>query len=121
MPQASEREIAATVDAILSDWIVAEHRNRWPSKAQQRAFLESYRPFAAWIRLHGLTLPVSGHVVAAYLLKMAANGAALSDLELAANAIAFHYSLARAYLDPEPINAAFALLASQTSADRTLH
>lgn len=121
MPLTSEQEITATVNRILADWIEVEHRKAWPEPAELEFYREAYRHFAEWAESYGLRLPATGHAVAAYLLELAADGVPVTDLARLADAIAFHYSLDRAYLDPEPINAAIALLAAQTSPSRTLN
>jgi hypothetical protein len=113
--QSNEREIIATVDAILSPWIAH------PNPVEQRALLKHYDRFAEWVASHGLRLPVSGHVVAAYLLRLAANGAALPTIKHAAEGIAFGYSVHRAYLDHGPVRAALVLLEAQTSPNRVLN
>jgi len=113
--QSHEREIIATVDAILFPWI--SH----PNPVEQRALLKCYERFVEWVASRGLRLPVSGHVVAAHLLELATNGAALPTINRAAEGIAFGYSAHKSYLDHEPVRAALVLLEAQTSPSRVLN
>jgi hypothetical protein len=112
--QTPEQEIESSVKAVLAPWIEAEHARTWP-KHQLRFYAEEFGRFAGWAHSCGLTLPANGHIIAAYLLEMVADGATLRQLERSADAIAFHYATHRTYLDPQPISAALALVAAQTA------
>jgi hypothetical protein len=62
-----------------------------------------------------------GHIAAAYLLELNADGASFPELMQAAAAIDYYYRRARTYLDPLPIDAALALVRAQTAPDRILN
>jgi len=117
----AEQEVEATVNRILADWITVEHAKTWPEPAELEFCREAYRDFAEWAESYGLRVPASANIVAGYLLELAADGVPVADLAHVADAIAFHYSLNRAYLAPEPISAALALVASQMAPDRVLN
>jgi hypothetical protein len=115
----AEEEIEQTVDRVLGDWIAAEQTR---TRAQIRpSYSEEWEIFAAWARHYDVSMFAGGRIVAAFLLERAAGGAQLDDLADAATAVDFYYNWHRAYLDPEPIGAALALIAAQTSPDRTLN
>jgi hypothetical protein len=114
----TEQEITATVDRVLAPWIEAERsltkRGLGPYSGQFRHFLE-------WADYYRLSPWAGGHVVAGYLLELAADGAPLAVLMRALDGIDFFYRLCRQYLNPEPLDAVLALVASQMSPDRTLN
>jgi hypothetical protein len=116
---ATEMEIAETVDQVVGDWISTEMAR---SQREYRRYVNEIDRFKAWLHSYGLTLPVSGRVVAGYLLELAADGASLPELRRAANAIRFYHDVTlHAYLDSRPIRAVLTLAAAQTSPNRVLN
>jgi hypothetical protein len=113
-----EMEIAQSVNAVLAPWIEAE---REQVKRHLEPFSEEFCAFAEWAEDYGVSPWAGGHVVAGYLLELAADGAPLAVLMRALDGIDFFYRLCRQYLNPEPLDAVLALVASQMSPDRTLN
>ena len=87
--------------------------------AKQR---DEFRVFLDWAAFYGLHMPdVGGDQVAVYLLEMLADGASLSDVKRAANAIAACYDQSRCFLDLVPVRAALKIAAAQLAPGRTLN
>jgi hypothetical protein len=76
---------------------------------------------ATWAAFYGLRMPVSGEEVATYLLEMMVDGASLTDVKRAANAIVACYAQRRHFLDLVPIKAALKIAAAQLSPGRILN
>jgi hypothetical protein len=102
-------------DSILAAWIRAE--TTMPTQRQH----EDFRQLLDWARWYDIAMPLSGEEVATYLLELMADGAALPDIKRAAKSIEACYAQRRCFLDIAPIKAALAIVAAQTSPDRTLN
>ena len=99
-------------------WIAVESER---TRRHLKAFGEEFARFLSWAHYYGLNPSAGGHIVAAYLLEIAADGTSLAELNRAAEAISYFYHLRQQYLDHGPISAAFALVAAQTASNRTLN
>jgi hypothetical protein len=114
-----EEQITSSVDEIAGSWIAAELQQ---DQARRERYGAQIERFKEWASACGLELPVSGHIVAGYLLEMAASGETLPALAEAAKAIVFAYEVElMAYLNRQPIHAVLSLIAAQTSANRVLN
>src|SRR5262245_9912436 len=120
MSMTAEQELSNLVDTILSDRLQAEYARSWPSPKLLSRYRQECARFTDWMDEFGVS-SVTGHIVAGYVLERASDGAPLSDLALTADAIAFWCGLNRAYLDPQPIKAALALVAAQIGPHRVLN
>jgi hypothetical protein len=113
-----EKAIESSVLSVLKPWIAAESAR---TCRHLKAFGEEYAHFLSWANYYGLNPSAGGHIVAGYLLELAADGVSLAELNYAAEAISFFYHLQQQYLDQEPITAAIALVAAQTAPNRVLN
>src|SRR5262245_46459099 len=113
------REIEQAVNQIAGSWITAEADQ---ARSLGKRYAADIEHFQDWVACYGLELPVSGQIVAGYLLELGADGAALSGLTRAASAIAFWYdAILHTYLDLRPARAVLALIEAQTRPDRPLN
>ena len=114
----TKQELSHNVDAILREWLEAE---RAQVRNQAAAHRETFARFCDWMKFYGMRWPVSGHIVAGYLLEIMADGAPLDEIKRAATAVAFHCAHQREYLDLVPVKAALALAAAQLDPNRVLN
>ena len=79
-----------------------------PPESDRELYEAEFEKFEEWADRQGLlSLPASGHVVAAYLMDLVLmSEASLDDIATAAAAIKFSHEMARQYLDWAPIHAA---------------
>jgi hypothetical protein len=85
-------------------------RYHLPPLEVRTQYEREFEKFARWCDAQGLQVtPASGgHVAAAYLLDCVFDGAPVTEVEIAAQAIQYAHELARQFLDLAPIRAALA-------------
>jgi hypothetical protein len=113
-----EQQIASSVNAVLAPFLAIERER---SRRQHSLHGARFSEFAGWCKLYGVDPLAGADILAGFLLEAAANGAPVPELTEWATAVDWFYRLRGAYLDPEPINAALALVAEQMSPHRTLN
>jgi hypothetical protein len=106
-----ERELTKSINRYLGGWIKAEI----DKNARHEAHREIVCDYLDWADFYGVRPTGGGHIVAGYLLELAANGVPHHEIKKTAAVIS------RAFLDLAPVAAALALARAQTDPNRVLN
>jgi hypothetical protein len=107
-----EQMVQAAFDGEFADQLAQAYADLTPSELARARYAREFQLFRDWVSHDGLSaLPAGGAVIANYLIRLGLDGAPLSRIKGAADAIRYYHSVAEAFVDEGYIACAFGILA----------